>query len=289
MADTINYGTTPNREGKDRYFNTIVEVPSAREFGPGLGIIGEPPSLKVSNGVVWSGEATYAINIPLILPSSGSVGNNGALTLTTALPETYPNCYMWFEAGVVYAGSVAGMYYVEMVSTTQGIIYAEMLDGLPTAHENPTALVTTGPGAYTQIFGTSAATNSIKILAIPFAGGSLGKQGNLLFNPVFRLPGTATRKTTSFSINSTINGTNQYDSSGALHVQQAAPVMINFAGYNLQRTPTVGLSSGTSSAMHTSTEDTSIDFTASVYVRLRDDGADFVVLESLRVSATYGE
>ena len=54
MADTINYGTTPDREGKDRYFNTIVELPSAREFGPGLGIIGEPAALKVSNGIEWS-------------------------------------------------------------------------------------------------------------------------------------------------------------------------------------------------------------------------------------------
>lgn len=74
MADTIYYGTTPDREGKDRYFNTIVELPSAREFGPGLGIIGEPAALKVSNGIEWSQVSVLRVPTFADLPPASEFG-----------------------------------------------------------------------------------------------------------------------------------------------------------------------------------------------------------------------
>lgn len=54
MADTIRYGTTTDQEGKDRYFEREADLPGAREFGPGLAIIGDTATLKVSDGEKWS-------------------------------------------------------------------------------------------------------------------------------------------------------------------------------------------------------------------------------------------
>lgn len=75
MADTIRYGTTTDQEGKDRYFNTVADLPEAREFGPGLGIIGESAALKVSNGVSWS--QVSVLQVPTLAdlpPASEFVG-----------------------------------------------------------------------------------------------------------------------------------------------------------------------------------------------------------------------
>ena len=43
--------------------------------------------------------------IPLILPSSGSMGNNGALTLTTALDSSYANAFFYMPASAIASGS----------------------------------------------------------------------------------------------------------------------------------------------------------------------------------------
>jgi len=51
MADNIRYGTTPDVEGKDRYFSSVDHLPSAGEFGPGLAQVG--PDLYLSDGVKW--------------------------------------------------------------------------------------------------------------------------------------------------------------------------------------------------------------------------------------------
>ena len=71
-------------------------------------------------GVTTSGESPYTpvvsigyqSGLPIIMPSSGSIGTNGALTLNTALPQIYANCYMYFPVGAVFAGSAAGLYFV---------------------------------------------------------------------------------------------------------------------------------------------------------------------------------
>lgn len=125
--------------------------------------------------------------IPVILPSSGSIANNGALTLTTALPTTFPNCWMFFPAGAIAAGSAAGVYFVQMTDTTHGTIFNNKLGtagGPPTIPALPTAFVTTGPGAYTQ----TTATNPI-LVSIPIIGGSLGINGAIRFEGVFQRPG----------------------------------------------------------------------------------------------------
>lgn len=117
--------------------------------------------------------------VPMILPSSGSIGNNGALTLTTALPATYSGgCYMYFPANAIAAGVPAGLYYVVMSSTTVGTIYNNTYSsGTPAIPASPTAFVTTGPGAYTQTTATE-----ITLASITVPPSTIGSYGTLRYS-----------------------------------------------------------------------------------------------------------
>lgn len=114
------------------------------------------------------------------IPASGSVGSNGALTLTTAHEIVYPIVWLYFPTGAVYAGSVAGFYFVVMSSTSVGVIYnniyipgTNLPMNIPSA---PTPIVAAGPGGYTQ----STAEITLHSWVIP--GGLLGKNGIHSFN-----------------------------------------------------------------------------------------------------------
>jgi hypothetical protein len=134
----------------------------------------------VTDGVRW-----YAFNgvlsllqtaFPMILPSSGTIGNNGALSGLTALPVAYTSCYMWFPANAIVAGSAAGMYYVVMSSTTAGTIKNNTYTfGQPNIPASPIAFSTTGPGAYTQTTNADITLLSVNVLA-----NSMGISGGLL-------------------------------------------------------------------------------------------------------------
>lgn len=130
------------------------------------------------------GKAPSILNqsgLPMILPSSGTIGNNGALSALTALPTIYASCYMYFPANAIAAGVAAGMYYVVMSSTTAGTIYNNLyITGAPVIPVNPTPFVTTGPGAYTQTTGVP-----ITLQTDPILGGIMGVNGQLFIYPVW--------------------------------------------------------------------------------------------------------
>lgn len=116
--------------------------------------------------------------LPMIMPSSGTIGNNGALSAITALNTTYAACYMYFPVNAIAAGVAAGWYYVVMSSTTAGTIYnniytPSITSGVPSIPDSPTAFVTTGPGAYTQ--GTSIIT----AYSVLLPANSMGANGSL--------------------------------------------------------------------------------------------------------------
>jgi hypothetical protein len=146
--------------------------------------VGINGSVWYSNGTKWIHESSIVVaqaGIIMLLPSSGSIGNNGALTLTTALPVIYSEgVYMYFPANAISAGSAAGLYYVVMSSTTVGTIYNNTyVGGQPT---RPTGLVdfaTTGPGAYTQSTGVE-----VTLVSFTVPGGVLGINGKLDFESV---------------------------------------------------------------------------------------------------------
>lgn len=95
--------------------------------------------------------------IPFIKASSGTMGNNGAVSGMTALPRTYTGgAWMWLPAGAVAAGVPASDSWLWFVgsSTTAGTVYnSTYTSGQPTIGTT-TAFSTTGPGAFT---GSTAA------------------------------------------------------------------------------------------------------------------------------------
>jgi hypothetical protein len=90
--------------------------------------------------------------IPFVHASTGSFGNNGALTLGTALPLTYSGgAWTWVPAGAVAAGVPAAASWIWCVysSTTLATCYnSTYTAGTPTIGTQ-TAYATTGPGAFT--------------------------------------------------------------------------------------------------------------------------------------------
>ena len=156
----------------------------------GTGTVANPVYALDANGNVVGlngpGGTVASSNIPFILkqgavPSgiapTGSVAANGALTLGTALPTTYSGgICLYFPAGAVYAGSVAGNYWCVMSSTTLGTVYDVKLGAgwpyvVPVASRTP--IVDAGPGAYT------GATTEITLATVTVPGGLMGANGSL--------------------------------------------------------------------------------------------------------------
>ena len=133
----------------------------------------------IYDGAYWVPYTSAVLSqsaLPLIYPPSGSVANNGALTLGTAMSGNwYPKSFMYFPAGAIVAGSLAGWYYTTMSSTTSGVVYNNTYtSGSPKVPNAPVAFITTGPGAYTQ-------TTSTDIPALQYAvqAGLVGPYGGL--------------------------------------------------------------------------------------------------------------
>lgn len=131
--------------------------------------------------------------IPFIIAPTGTMGNNGAITLGTALPTTYANCYLNLPAGAIAAsgpGSAAGWYFCQMSSATVGTVFNNVYTtGIPTIPASPAAFATTGPGAYTGV--TTAVTGPT--ISVP--GLAMGANGVLETLVSFSFPNNANNKT----------------------------------------------------------------------------------------------
>jgi hypothetical protein len=108
---------------------------------------------------------------------------NGAVTLGTALDATYSTgIWLYYPAGAVYSGSVAGFYWTVMSSTTVGTVYMNTyVPGTSTfdAPASPTAVVAAGPGAFT---GVTAAVTMFSVPSIPLrVGGRIRHRGYIGF------------------------------------------------------------------------------------------------------------
>lgn len=155
------------------------------ETNPVTGVI----ELSAGGVAIATSPVIGQTGIPMILPSSGSIGNNGALSGITALPAVYDACYMYFPANAIVAGSVAGMYFVDMSSNTAGTIYNNVYTGgTPTIPASPTAFVTTGPGAYTQT------TSATEVLSYTVPANAMGVNGRLEVRGRMSCPNNANSK-----------------------------------------------------------------------------------------------
>ena len=116
--------------------------------------------------------------VPVGLASSGTMGNNGAVSGMTALPTTYSaGIWLYIPAGAIAAGvpAAAAFRWFKGSSTTAGTFYDSTWDGLsvPTVGTT-TAFSTTGPGAFTGV-----AAGEITVATITVPAGAMGPNGVL--------------------------------------------------------------------------------------------------------------
>lgn len=140
-------------------------------------------------------QAPFALllnGIPFISVSSGSMGNNGALSGITALDVTYSDgCWMLFPAGAIAAGVPAAStwYWTVMSSGTAGTVFNSTYASGQVTPGTATAFATTGPGAFTGSTSDDAA------ITVSLPANSLGTQGQLLFDLDNDASNTANAKT----------------------------------------------------------------------------------------------
>lgn len=223
----------------------------------------------------------FATAMPMVLPSSGSIGNNGALSGLTALPTQHASCYMYFPASAISAGSAAGLYYVVMSSTTAGTIYNNTYSsGLPTIPSSPMPFVTTGPGAYTQ---TTA--SDITLLSYTVPGGVMGLNGWLEQFSLGSYPANTNNKTLKQKLGGT--SMNSKTEAGASAVSHSLYMPIrNRGSASVQTTSANGFAGiyigGTSAVNAPTAVDTASDQALIATAQIAA-ATDFYVLESTRV------
>jgi hypothetical protein len=165
--------------------------------------------VKFSVNPITTPQTLGQSHIPFVLVSSGSMGNNGALTGLTAVATTYPNAYVWMPAGAIASGSLAGWYYAVFSSATAATVYNNTYtSGTPAIPGTPTPFATTGPGAYTQTTGSNIAAYTLAI-----AGNTIGVNGTVYIIGSHTNNNTAGAKTfsanySSYSMGSQIGGAN---------------------------------------------------------------------------------
>lgn len=144
--------------------------------------------------------------IPFIIAPTGTMANNGAITLGTALPTTYANAYVFLPASAISAGSAAAWYFAQFSSATLGTVFNNTyVSGTP-AIPAPVGFVTTGPGAYTGIITLQNA------VAINIPGNSMGPNGTIRYSFTMTVPNNANSKTviaaySSFAPSNTVTTT----------------------------------------------------------------------------------
>lgn len=236
----------------------------------------------VDGGGVLNQFSRYLLQsaVPMVLPSSGSFGNNGALTLTTALGYTLAGCFMYFPANAIQAGSAAGWYWTVMSSTSAAAVFNDRYTtGNPVVPLSPTPFVSTGPGAYTQ---TTAV--DIQSMNVVVPGLAMGINGMLrihglrtqINNANNKLNRTRLGGITSQAANQTTSNGNRFDS-----------VWMNAGVYNRQRTISDNPGDLTSANLSGGfpadrTVDTSVNQTLDVTLLL-NVATDWVCLERLVV------
>lgn len=235
-------------------------------------------NVDLANGAAWvSGAISLPQGgLPRILQSSGTMGANGALSAITALPNTYPHCYLRFPAGKAYSGSAAGFYYTEMSSTTAGTVFNNIyVSGTATIPTTKVPIVDAGPGAYTQ---DTATTTSIVAHSFSIPANGMGLVGKMEMQAQLSFINNANSKGYGYTfggttiMNGNLNsaaGTGFFSSvsnQGAPNVQFADNgTQGDFVGYGNLRYPTV---------------DTTAAVTVNLFLNLAT-ATDYIVLETV--------
>lgn len=99
----------------------------------------------------------FGLPCPVVLAPTGTMAANGAVTFGTALSTNQimtDGLFVYFPAGAVYSGSLAGLYWTVMSSHTVGTVYNTRSDGFIAIPGTITPVVAAGPGAFTGVTGS---------------------------------------------------------------------------------------------------------------------------------------
>jgi hypothetical protein len=222
-------------------------------------------------------------SIPVLEPSSGTIGNNGALSAISALTNAYTSAYLYFPANAIAAGVAAGLYYTVMSSTTAGTIYNNTYtSGVPIIPASPTPFVTTGPGAFTQT------TNEITLLSLILPGHTLGPNGSMHITALMGdTTNNANSKTAKVKLDSTVIIQNTILTSGRAIRLEGIFSNRNSESINAYPASTAALCFCTTTATVSASNvhgsiDTSSDRTFSITAQLAS-AADSIILDSTRI------
>jgi hypothetical protein len=221
------------------------------------------------------------------------MGNNGAFTLSTALDQTYTQCYIQLPTGAIYTSpvnSAAGVYYCVMSSATAGTVYNNpYIVGNPTIPASPTAFSTTGPGAWTRATGNGTQT---QLLAAPIPANVVGENGEIQVNWVWTMYNSAGTKTLQFTMGGHGYNSAPYDS---LITQDAQATTQWRGGIACARmsgieSDQVSIVSGTGdAATGTSINYAAINFAQQQYIAAHgyvNTATDWLILQSMSVKVT---
>lgn len=167
----------------------MTDLATSRSYYPITGQFGTPSLAQSSY---------FSAPFPIIRVGSGTMGNNGALTLTTALatPTTFPfSCYIRLPASAIFSGSAAGIYFAIFSNSTLATVFNNpYVSGAPTIPSPTTPFVTTGPGAYT------AETTGLTLHQIVLPGPALSPYGHLRVSAILFNNNSAGTKTPVISL-----------------------------------------------------------------------------------------
>lgn len=253
-----------------------VPVFSGNAVGPG-GASGVTPLCIAKSG------------IPFINISSGTMGNNGALSAITALPLTYSGgAYIWLPAGAIAAGvpAAAAWYWCVFSSTTAGTVYnSTYTSGVPTIGTT-TAFSTTGPGAFTgdtgEVFGPQ--------ITVP--AGSIGPNGDLQIFTSWNFTNSAGTKALRVRYSGTA-GT-QFMSSTGLTTQLGARALTEIQNRGLTNSQYGSTGFGATqsgSVISAIVAQSAVDTTAAttvVFSGQRNTATDNIILEAFKIDLNYG-
>lgn len=123
--------------------------------------IGLPDPSSIGN----VNSAYFRSGIPMIEPPNGTMAAAGAFTLGTALALVYPNAFIDFPDNAFFAGSIGGMYFVQMSDTTHGTVFNNLYQrGAPASIPSPpTPFRFTTPGTWSAVPDTS----TLSLLTLP--------------------------------------------------------------------------------------------------------------------------
>jgi len=227
----------------------------------------------------------FQTNLPMVMAPTGTMANNGAITLGSALPSGYLNgpCYLYLPSGAIASGSAAGWYYTVMTSTTLGTVYNNTYSTgqpyIPNA-ATLTAFSTTGPGAYTGSTGAQAA------LTFTLPANYMGPNGVLEVSAVIGFHASTNNKTVTFKVGtSTIFSL--VEATTGVTSYQAYVQWANQGATGAQMAATVGTPGASTTAQTYTAVDTTTAQT--ITVNFTDATAtDYIILDSFSATVTPG-